>query len=80
MKAIRERFEDWKRERRIRALVAECKDCLAHGEKDEARALSALLRDEVNARSPGQVERMERASYLRLDEQSRRIFDRARRK
>lgn len=60
--ALRQRIADYRRERRIRALVLRC--CLAAHQRDY-REHWVALRDEINARSPGQVARMERKRGLR---------------
>jgi hypothetical protein len=62
---ISQRVQDWLRERRIKALVERAKLAFQHGHRDQAREVWNQAVAEINARSPGQVERMERARGLR---------------
>lgn len=58
--ALRQRWQDWRRERRIRVLVADTCHQLATGHPNLARAVWGRLRAEIDARSPQQIARMER--------------------
>lgn len=59
-----QRIADFLRERRIASLHRECRSHMAAGRTDEGRLAYQRMVLEINARSPGQVERMERARGL----------------
>ena len=61
---IPQRITDYLRERRIRALCEQIKAAQRAGRRDDARALLPRFTAEINARSPAQVARMERAMGL----------------
>lgn len=62
--SILQRFLDWRRERRIRALTRRCMDCLDLGDHVLYRLWDALRLEEIRRRSADQVMRMERRMGL----------------
>jgi hypothetical protein len=58
--ALRRRWEDYRRECRIRALVDEYVVLLNHRRVEPQRDVWARLKAEIQSRSPDQIERMER--------------------
>lgn len=65
MKNIMCRIRDWRRERRIRFLSKCVLEWQALGNTVLARRYDRFRMDEISARSPEQVERMERRMGLR---------------
>jgi hypothetical protein len=55
-----QRITDWLRERRIKRLSSEVLRLAQTGQGADARALQVVWIAEINARSPAQIERMER--------------------
>lgn len=62
MKALTQRLADVLREARIEALTQQC---VEESDPAKRRGLWMKVRAEINARSPQQVDRMERARELR---------------
>lgn len=62
MYALIQRYEDWRRERRIRRIGESMRQMVRLREwtREQLRADLAELTREIEARSPEQVERMER--------------------
>lgn len=54
------RFRDWRHERHIQHLADACKEACAAGDKAKARHFWQAMADAIKARSPAQVERMDR--------------------
>jgi hypothetical protein len=71
-----QRFHDWRREVRIKALRARAMKAHDAGQVQLSRRLFLALFAECDARSPQQVRRMERAIYRRMSPQDRALFDR----
>lgn len=63
--SIRLRIQDWLHEREIRKLGHHCAEAMAAGRRAEAIHFWQARCKTINARSPQQVERMERAKGLR---------------
>ena len=62
---IRQRIADWQRERCIRDLSRIVADLIDRGMRTQARIYDEMRMDEIRARSPQQVARMERRKGLR---------------
>lgn len=62
--ALRQRLADWRRERRIRALVDEYVAVLNHRRVELQRDVWARLKAEIQSRSADQVARMERRARI----------------
>ena len=60
MKALRQRFHDWRHERRIAALSREVGALIRAHDYAEARRRNKALVAAILARSPGQVARMQK--------------------
>lgn len=60
-----QRIADWLRERRIEDLREQVSEYMAAGRSDMARRSVLRMAQEIKARSPEQVARMERARGLR---------------
>lgn len=63
--AIKQRFADWKRERRIEAHADACNRAFDEGRTADAHQHWLAMCAEVRARSFAQVDRLERAKGLR---------------
>ncbi|RZZ90623.1 hypothetical protein [Pseudoxanthomonas winnipegensis] len=61
---LADRLADFQRERRIADLRREAQSAITDGHKSLAHAYWALMRQEIAARSPAQIDRMERARGL----------------
>lgn len=61
---LAERLADFQRERRIASLRRDAEQAICAGHKNLAHACWALMRQEIAARSPAQIDRMERARGL----------------
>lgn len=66
MNPLLQRLADWRRERRIRRLGAECLRLYKADLRDAARTAGDQMMQECRDRSPQQVARMERALNRRL--------------
>jgi hypothetical protein len=77
LRSIHQRFVDWRREGRIRALRIDFTAAYESGCKQAIRRAAHALFAECDARSPGQVARMERALLDRMDPHARAVFERA---
>lgn len=60
------RFRDWRHERHIQHLADACKEAVEAGDKAKARHFWQAMAEAIKARSPSQVERMERQLPKRL--------------
>lgn len=65
MKKLMGRIRDWRRERRIRFLTKCAVEWYVSGHRDLASRYAQFRADEIRARSPEQIERMERRMGLR---------------
>lgn len=72
--SIQQRIRDWRHERHIKRLTQLCIQALALGERELARRINDDRTVAIRARSPGQIARMERAAFLRLDPAAQRTF------
>jgi hypothetical protein len=75
--ALRQRFEDWTRERRITRLRADAFRAIAAVGIVAAEPKCRALFDECDRRSPAQVERMTRDALARMDPHARAVFERS---
>jgi hypothetical protein len=74
--ALWQRVVDWRHEHYIKRLSARCRAAHAAGERVLARLYWRLMVDAINARSPGQVRRMERGMGLAARRSiKRRVMD-----
>jgi hypothetical protein len=77
LRSIQQRIADWRRERRIRALRLAVSAAYATGCKATLRRAAHALFAECDARSAGQVARMERRLFDSLDPHARAVLERA---
>ena len=69
-----QRIRDYLHERQIRAVTKRFLAAVKAKDKADARRLNTELDRLRLARSPTQIARMERASFLRMDPAAQRIF------
>ena len=69
-----QRFNDWRRERRILAFK---NDCLQATNSDEKRRFWVAMVREINERSAAEVARRERRFYAKLTPPEQAIYDRS---
>jgi hypothetical protein len=65
MKALRDRYNDWRHERRINALHRKVRAHILDHDFAKAREVNLALTKAITSRSPQQVARMEKARGLR---------------
>jgi hypothetical protein len=74
---VRQRIADWRRERRIHAIRQHIRDAYEAGDKTGVTRHAHALFAECDARSAGQVARMERRLLDSLDPHARAVLERA---
>jgi hypothetical protein len=77
LNAAIQRLADWCRERRIRAIRLQIRDAYEAADKPAICRLAHALFAECDARSAGQVARMERRLFDSLDPHARAVLERA---
>jgi HPt (histidine-containing phosphotransfer) domain-containing protein len=77
LNALRQRLADYFRERRIHAIRQQIRDAYEAGDKAGVTRHAHALLAECDARSPGEVARMERRLLDSLDPHARAVLERA---
>lgn len=74
MKKLIGRLNDWRHERHISHLSAQCREAYEAGDKAKARHFCDAMRQARGRRSPEQIARMELAAFRRLAPHEQSIF------